>query len=75
MTNVVAFQPPHKPKAPPSVRVIGPIAISDALVRKAISDLAVKQAFVDMGLEGFTPAEDLLLAILTQIPEEGPVVS
>lgn len=75
MGNVVQFSPAPPPKrvptSPPMFR-IDSVWVPSELLHKGLSDLALKQALVEMGAATYTDAEILLQAIISATaPERG----
>lgn len=74
MGNIVQFEPAavkRKPVSPPMFKIEA-VWVPTELMHKGLSDLALKDVFVNMGQEGYTDAELLLKAIIeASAPEKG----
>lgn len=58
MTTIVEF----KRKA--ATEIIGPFTVDRDVLVEAIEELALKKAFADLGIEGLSKTDKLLLALL-----------
>lgn len=75
MGNIVQFSPPPPPRrpAPPPMFKIEAVWVPSELLHKGLSDLALKQALVEMGAATYTDAEILLQAVIAATdPERSP---